>query len=156
MLALVLAATMSFTAPQYDAARAGACLPDSIPVPCTDLLLCKVYGVRRGQTQPQLFQTIPAAGRQGQIITFTPAPPDHVTDQWSVFITSVDTNGNESCWSNMATLNGTVSVDDPPPTSRLVRDEWFDILGRKLHARPHTPGVYVHRRGTWKKLTVIL
>lgn len=145
---------MSFTAPSYDAAVQGACLPDSIPVPCHDLSIFKVYGQRRFQTQPQLFQTIPAAGREGQVITFTPTPPDHPTEQWSVFVTTVDTSGNESCWSNITTLNGTVSVDDPPPVRG--KDEWFDIQGRKLRGTPRTPGVYVHRRGEWKRLTVIV
>lgn len=154
MIALLLAATLTFTAPSFDAARAGACLPDSIPVPCTDLDHFIVSGQRQGQKTPQFFQTIPGTGREGQSITFTPTPPDHPDDIWSIFVQSVDHAGNVSCWSNITSINGTVSVTPGPPPSD-EEEEWYDIAGRRLHHRPTMPGIYFYRRGGVHRRVII-
>ena len=154
MMWLFLAATVSFTAPRFDAAGPNACEPDSVPIPCSDLNHFEIYGVRHGTTEERFFQAIKGMGREGQLITFTPTPPDHPDDVWSVYVRSVDTSGNMSCRGNVTAINVTAGV--PIEGGKVEKEEWFDVLGRKLKKPPTTPGVYYIRRGKTVRPIVVL
>lgn len=141
----LLLAPLTFQAPKYNAGYNG-CEPDSIPSLCTDLDHFNVYGVRRGQTNSIFFQTLPGKGKQDQFITFLPTPPNNVDSIWSVYVTSVDSVGNESCEGRMWAINLPTSSVPYLPSVR-VKDEWFDIVGRRLKTTPTTPGIYWKRNG---------
>lgn len=147
-LAAALLVTLHFTAPSFDA---GPDCADSIS-PLDDLAEIRIYAMKQYDTQETLLMTIPAVGMEGQPMTadISLEPGDAL---WTVSVTAVDDNGNESCQSSIG-FNQVVDVpkEGQPPEGTV----WFDVAGRKYHQRPRGAGIYVEVHGKSKKKIVIL
>jgi len=60
-----------------------------------------------------------------------------------LWIATVDSAGNESCWSNEILLRPDLVVSAPNPVRQDT--SWYDVAGRKLAARPRRAGVWFYQ-----------
>lgn len=109
------------------------CLPE------TQLATLRVWWWERWTPSPRILREKDVRGREGQRDSLQ--LPDWPVA--SVFVTTLDSAGNESCPSNMTTVNGTVAVDP----ADLPEIRWYDVQGRRVRC-PSTPGVYFREERT--------
>lgn len=140
------AATLYFTLPSRNASAPGAC--DDGGEPLVDLSIVRLYGAGQGDTVSLLAEH--AAGEPGGRDSFGLTPDAR---PWTYWVRTVDLVGNESCNSPPIQLGGAAAVDLYPLGEGV---KWWDVLGRRVHGKPVTPGVYWWRQGTRRGRTVIL
>ena len=76
-------------------------------------------------------------------------PPSPGEDWYQFTVTHYDSTGNVSEHSNVVRAdmgNGGVVVGVEPEPGMAVKEEWFDVHGRRIN-RPESSGVYFRRRG---------
>lgn len=111
LVGLLASQTLYFTTPSVDAARPGACQPDSEwRVPCIDLQWARIYSQPRWATWMLVGQH--PASAPGNTDSFTVEVGD---DPTGFRVTFVDSSGNESCPSNIVQVNGGAGVETMPP-----------------------------------------
>lgn len=129
-----------WTMPSIDADSA-TCIGWAGANPTIDLESVYVWGTPRWSTVPQILDRRLARGREGM--------PDsevlNLAGIWSLYVTTKDSLGNESCPSNVITLGGIAGVGSPTPRRRPL-PELFDVAGRRVRA-PFIPGIYFRRAG---------
>lgn len=149
-LAVLLAATVRFTLPAFDADTTGGVRGcPAGPQPCTDLDSVFVWLEVRGSHRPQLVYAAAVRGREGELLE-VPIATDSVATVWAI---TRDVAGNRSCASNHVGVNLVTGV---PPAVVPPALEWFDVAGRRLRKKPTAPGVYFWRRGRERGVRVVL
>jgi len=120
VLTILLATTLHFTAPQFNA-LASSCTESSSDT-LHDLETVILKGYRQGDLSLWVLAMKPIISGRPDSLRFY-----DWGKTWRVFVTFVDTAGNESCPSNVVTVNGTTDV----PLVETVRD-WrvYDLQGR--------------------------
>lgn len=142
LAAIVLATTLRFTLPSANAAP-GSCDPGAVAVPLDDLGWVQVVLVSPvGDTiwgQPR-----GVVGREGQRDSFVV----ELNGNWTAYVRTSDRtqpDPNWSCLSNPRVITGSAPLSAPGPVVR--REEYFDLMGRKLRA-PTRSGIY------WRRTTM--
>jgi hypothetical protein len=144
---MVLALTLRWTNPSFNADTTIGCVPSLVPL--TDLATVQIW-IRPQETGViSILRELPAvAGR----------PMEETLDvSWVglVWLTTRDSTGNQSCNSHSIGVNYP-EVASAPPALSFPGDQWYDIAGRCIE-RPTTPGVYLRRQaGVPTKKIVIL
>jgi len=168
VIAALLLGTLSFTLPRCQALP-GACdtvkitcvpvAPGSAEFICDTLRLCnpetrlatlRVYWQTRWNGERRLWFERAIAGREGQRDSIE-VPRDTVATVW---VSTVDQAGNESCLSEPAWAGCCVGVEEiarPPPEVL-----WYDVAGRVYHSRPTRSGVYWERGGIQGKRKLVI
>lgn len=149
-MGIALGLQLHWTAPSYDALP-GTCYADTLRV-CNDVVFYKVLGIRPPMTEPILLRLVPGLHPAGTPVDVEVGVPSEAEAAWTFYVQSVDTAGNESCWSNPVTMNGVISA---PPSAPVPQTAWYDIAGRKLPSKPSTPGVYFEKQHSVRKVIIV-
>lgn len=119
---------------------------DTVTVAETDLATVRLYWWDRWASSPYLFREKSVVGMEGQRDSLE--LPDGILA--TVYVTTTDSAGNESCPSNYITISGVVGVGSHP-----VKPRYYDIAGRRVE-KPDKPGIYWEVRGRTHRKIVVL
>lgn len=163
---VVLATALQFTYPSMDGFPcdslaytvtddSGAVVIQKVAVPLSGLTGLRLWGNRRFTLRDTLLaeQAIPAgsAGQPGSV-SF-----EDQGAEWTVWVTTLDGFGNESCPSNLVAVNG--GVVGTPAWVIPEKRELFDLAGRRVAGAVRS-GIYFERvtnaRGVTTKRVVVL
>lgn len=153
-LALALLVTLSGTFPTTNALHdsLGNCWESQAPLDDLNhvLIMQQVQG-----SQPHAFSTLDARGREGA--TFSLVVPSNVIALY--WAEAYDDSGNAlhlgaRCGPNVVQVSSNVSVE-PQPVAHVQREEWYDILGRRLSERPKRSGIYWVARETGSRKRLV-
>lgn len=135
-------AVLYFTLPRFNGGP--ACTTGETPL--TDLALVRLYGAACGGPVIKLSEhPVYIPGATDSFTVSSDCTP------LSLWVTTVDASGNESCLSNAVQLGGGAGVE--PTAGTAVR--WYDVAGRRV-AAPVAPGIYFWRDGPRTGRIVVL
>ena len=134
MIAWALVTTIRFMVSAYEQDSLDCRVPSGILATYGKV---RLYGAQcyTGQPPRLLRERATRAG----VDTFQ--VPDQVCA--SFFVAVTDVAGHEGCWLSRTVGIPPVSV---PPIGELLRDDYFDLQGRRFRVKPEASGIYYSAR----------